>query len=235
MVEVVIATKNRHKLRELRTLLPVAGIRWRSLRTCPSVRAARENGRTFDANAVKKAQAVARATGLLALADDSGLEVEALGGRPGVESARFAGRHGDDRANNERLLRLLEGIPASRRRARYSCSLALAGPSGLIALTRGTWSGRLAPRPQGQRGFGYDPLFYIPRLGKTVGQLPASTKQRFSHRAVAARRMQPVLRRLVRERKSDIRYVRDLTYLISFSSRRRGGAGGNRRGLGRVV
>jgi XTP/dITP diphosphohydrolase len=198
MLHVVLATRNRHKLRELRALLPVAGIRWHSLRGFPALRSVPEQGRTFEANAVRKARTVARSTGLLALADDSGLEVEALGGRPGVQSARFAGRQGDDQANNEKLLRLLDGMPAGQRRARYRCALALAGPSGLVALTRGTWSGRIAPRPRGRRGFGYDPLFYLPRFGKTVGQLPAAAKQRVSHRAAAARRMQPVLRRLAR-------------------------------------
>ena len=117
MLHIVIATKNRHKIRELGQLLAVPGIRWRSLREFPEVRDVPERGRTFDANAVTKARAAAQATGLLALADDSGLEVDALDGRPGVRSARFAGRHGDDRANNTKLLHLLAGIPASRRGA----------------------------------------------------------------------------------------------------------------------
>lgn len=196
MLDIVIATRNRHKVKELAGLLPVRGIRWHSLAEFPEAPLVKETGRTFGANAIKKAHAVAQATGLLTLADDSGLEVEALGGAPGVQSARFVGRHGDGLANNEKLLRLLVGVPRGKRRARYRCTLALADASRVIALTHGTWRGRIAERPQGRRGFGYDPIFFVPRCGKTVGQLPASTKQRFSHRAIAARRMRATLRRL---------------------------------------
>jgi len=198
MLDIVIATQNRKKFRELRALLAVPGIRWRSLAASPGRLAVRETGRSFEANAVKKAGAAASATGHLAVADDSGLEVEALRWAPGVRSARFAGRHGDDRGNNRKLLRLLDGLPPGKRRARYRSVLALAGPSGVIAVTRGTWTGRIAERPRGRSGFGYDPLFVVPRFGKTVGELPAATKQRLSHRALAARRLRAVLRRLVR-------------------------------------
>ena len=220
MVDIVIATRNRHKVRELKTLLAVPEVRWHALAEFPETLAVRETGRTYDANAIAKARAIARATGRLALADDSGLEVEALGGRPGVRSARFAGSHGNDQANNDKLLRFLTRVGKGRRRARYRCVLALASPpprdardhgrrgrsgerrrttspSGLIAVTRGTWSGRIAEAPAGTRGFGYDPIFFVPRFGKTVAELPAAVKQRFSHRAVAARRMRPVLMRLV--------------------------------------
>ena len=196
MLHIVIATRNRHKFRELKTLLAVRGVRWRSLAEFPQVRAVNESGRTFDANAGKKARAVARATGHLALADDSGIEVEALGWGPGVRSARFAGRHGDDETNNRKLLRALRGLPPSRRRAPYRCSLALAKPSGVVIITHGAWDGRIAPRPSGRGGFGYDPVFLVPRLGKTVGRLPATVKAASSHRALAARRMRPILRRL---------------------------------------
>ena len=201
MLDIVIATRNPHKFRELKTLLRIAGIRWYSLADFPHVPSVKEDGRSFDANAIKKARSVARATGLLALADDSGLEVDVLGSAPGVRSARFAGTHGADRANNEKILRLLDGLPLARRRARYRCSLALAHPSRLIALTHGVWIGRIAERPTGQRGFGYDPIFLVPRLGRTVGQLPASVKQQLSHRSRAAQGMRPILRRVVGERK----------------------------------
>lgn len=197
MLDLVIATGNRHKFRELARLLRTPGIRVHSLAKFPHLRPVKETGRTFEENAAKKARAVARATKHLALADDSGLEVEALGWGPGVRSARFAGRHGDDRANNDKLLRCLAGVPPSRRRARYRCVLALAGPSGIIALARGVWRGRIAARPRGRQGFGYDPLFVVPRVHRTVGELSAAVKARLSHRADAARRMAPVLRRLV--------------------------------------
>ena len=196
MLHIVIATRNRHKFRELRALLRVRGIRWRSLQEFPRVREVKETGRTFDANARQKALAVAKATGCLALADDSGLEVDALGGAPGVRSARFAGGHGDDQTNNRKLLRLLGQRPLAQRRARYRCVLALASPQGIIRVVQGAWEGRIAFRPAGAQGFGYDPVFLVPRFGKTVGQLPFRVKQRWSHRSVAARRMLVVLRRL---------------------------------------
>ena len=198
MLDIVIATRNQHKFRELKALLRVPGIRWHSLQEFPRVREVKETGRTFDANARRKALAVAKATGCLALADDSGLEVDALGGAPGVRSARFAGGHGDDQTNNRKLLRLLGQRPLAQRRARYRCVLALAQPGRVIRIVDGDWKGWIAFRPAGSHGFGYDPVFLVPRLGKTVGQLPARVKQRLSHRAAAARKLRPVLRRLTK-------------------------------------
>ena len=205
MIDVVIATRNRHKFVELKRLLPIRGIRWHSLAEFPEAPRVAEHGRTCEANAIKKARVVARATGMLALADDSGIEVEALGWGPGVRSARFAGAHGDDRANNAKLLQALNRLPMARRRARYRCVLALADPRDVLAVAHGTWNGRIARGPKGHRGFGYDPLFLVPRFGKTIGQLPSSIKQRLSHRAVAARRMRPILKRLVQRAVSDRR------------------------------
>jgi len=197
MLEIVIATRNRHKFRELRQLLAMRGVRWRALTEFPRVPTPKETGSTFDANAVAKARGVAQRTRCVALADDSGLEVTALHGVPGVRSARFSGAHGDDAANNRKLLRMLEGIPDSRRGARYRCTLALAAPDRVLAVARGTWRGRIAQRAAGRSGFGYDPLFVVPRLRKTVGQLPARTKARLSHRAQAARRLKRRLRQLI--------------------------------------
>lgn len=196
MLDIVIATGNAHKFRELAALLRIPGIRWRPLSEFPAAGSIRETGRTFRANAVLKAKSAARATGHLALADDSGLEVDALGGRPGVRSARFAGRHGGGQTNNEKLQRLLRGMPASRRSARYQCALALAGPSGVVAVTEGVWRGRIAQKPRGRGGFGYDPLFWLPGLKQTSAELSARAKNRLSHRGIAVRRMRSVLRRL---------------------------------------
>ena len=197
MVDILIATKNSHKARELKTLLRVRGIRWHSLAEFPDVPSVVEDGRTFETNAAKKAKVMAGATGLLALADDSGIEVQALGWGPGVKSARFARRHGNDQANNAKLLRLLTGLPMAKRRARYRCVLVLADSRRVLAQTTGTWSGRIAFAPAGRTGFGYDPLFLVPGTGKTVGQLPAAAKRRLSHRAAAAQPMRTLLRRFV--------------------------------------
>lgn len=200
MIDVVVATGNWHKFHELTRLLAMPGIRWHSLKEFPHIPPVDEDGKTFDANAVKKARAISEATGFFALADDSGIEVKALGGSPGVYSARFAGNYGDDKANNEKLLRLMKPVAAPNRSARYCCSLALASPFGTIAVTHGTWAGRIAAAPKGGGGFGYDPVVFIPRLGKTVAQLPKYLKRKYSHRSVAARRMLPHLRRLARLR-----------------------------------
>ena len=198
MLDVVIATGNRHKFKELKALLTMPGIRWHSLADYPALPPVRETGHTFDANAIKKAQAVARGTRMLAIADDSGLEVEALRGGPGVRSARFAGRHGNDRANNVKVLRLMKGLPPAKRKARYRCSLVLADPLRVVGLSRGTWAGRIATVPRGRHGFGYDPLFMVPRHHKTVGQLSAAIKRQCSHRARAARTLRPILLRYLR-------------------------------------
>lgn len=194
MLHIVIATNNRHKFRELKTLLRVRDIRWHSLAEFPRIPPVHENGATFEANAIKKARAVARVTGHLALADDSGIEVDALGGAPGVRSARFSGAHGDDGANNRKLLRLMQRVPLPARTARYVCVLALCDARRTLAITEGAWKVRVATAPAGHNGFGYDPVMVVPRLRRTVAQLPASTKQRLSHRAMAARRMQSLLR-----------------------------------------
>ncbi len=194
--EMVIATRNPNKVRELKALLRVKGIRWHSLKEFPQVPQVPERGRTFEQNARQKALFVARATGCWALADDSGLEVAALGQAPGVRSARFAGRHGDDHANNAKLLRALRGVPDTQRDARYRCVLALASPEKLLAVTEGALRGRITDMPRGRGGFGYDPLFLLPRFKRTVAQLSAATKNRLSHRAKAAQAMRQALRRL---------------------------------------
>ena len=197
MFEVVLATRNPNKFRELKALLAMPGVRYRSLANFPWVPTVREHGRTFKENAIAKAVTVAQATGRLAIADDSGLVVDALDGAPGVRSARFAGGHGDDRANNTKLLRLLQGLPLSKRRACFQCVLALASPERLLGVTEGTLIGSIATTPKGRRGFGYDPLFIAPKLKQTVAQLPSSVKNRISHRAHAAGRMRRVLARML--------------------------------------
>ncbi len=168
-----------------------------------------EDGLTFETNARIKARFAARATGLPALADDSGIEVKTLGGAPGVRTRRYAGPNASDEENNAKLLRELAGVPAEQRAARYVCVLALAipdatAPGGLrMVVRRGTTRGRIALEPRGSGGFGYDPLFEPARErpgGRTFGDYPAAAKDAISHRGRAARRMAPVLRALVERR-----------------------------------
>lgn len=184
-MRIVLATGNRGKLQEFSNMLGPLGVEVKSLADYPSVKPVIEDGKTFKENAVKKAKSVAEATGEIALADDSGLEVDYLGGAPGVYSARFAGEGKDDRANNEKLLRLLLGVPPNKRGARFRCVVALATPNGQIYTVDGVCEGVIAERPAGEGGFGYDPLFLLPQFGKTFAQLDMITKNEISHRGKA--------------------------------------------------
>lgn len=196
-MRVVVATKNAGKVREFRDMLGVAGIEWVDLDGFGSLPDVHETGVTFHDNACLKASAYARATGCWALADDSGLEVEALAWKPGVLSARWAEQHRagkGDVDNNRLLLRQLAGVPVEKRGARFVCVLGLADPAGRIVLTaRGAVCGRIGFAPRGEGGFGYDPLFELPELGRTTAELPADEKHALSHRGKALRHMRTLM------------------------------------------
>ena len=205
-LRLLIATRSIHKLGELRELLALPGAEFVTLDDAGIDADVEETGSTFEANAAIKARFGARASGLPTLADDSGLEVDALGGGPGVRTRRYAGENATDAENNAKLLRELVGLPAARRGARYVCVLALAmpgaaGPRGGLPLriVRGTCRGRIATGPRGSGGFGYDPIFEPasePPGGRTLGLWTPEEKNRISHRGAAARRMTPILREL---------------------------------------
>jgi XTP/dITP diphosphohydrolase len=200
MRPLVFATRNPGKVVELRQLLPgiaVLGIDEAAARLGRAIPEVEEDADTFAGNAAKKAREVSRATGLPALADDSGLEVDALGGAPGVWSARYAGPGADDAANNAKLLAALAGVPAVRRTARFRSVLALAdvtGPLGDAVITAdGACDGVVLDAPRGAGGFGYDPLFWVPEVGKTFAELGVGTKGELSHRARAMQAIRPRL------------------------------------------
>lgn len=182
----VLASGNRGKLAEFQSLLATLDIAVLPQSEL-AVPEAAETGLSFVENAIIKARNAARHTGLPALADDSGLEVDALDGAPGIHSARFAGDHGDDAANNRKLLSLMKDVPDDKRSARFQCVLVYLrraeDPVPLIC--QGTWQGLIARQPGGDGGFGYDPLFFVPGRGCTVAELPADAKNRISHRARA--------------------------------------------------
>ena len=183
--ELVLATRNRHKRAELATLLADLPIRIRTMDEFPDVPDVVEDGATCEANAIKKARAVLEATGLLAVADDTGLEVDALGGRPGVYAARYAGMQATYEDNWKKLLQEMTGIPRDRRTAHFVTVAAVAWPSESLEVTTGRLDGLIAEEPAGARGFGYDPVFYVPELGKTLAELSGEEKNRISHRAKA--------------------------------------------------
>ena len=191
-MRVFIATKNPGKIREFREMLGGDCFQWDDLNQHPGLEAPEETGRTFRDNACLKASFYARALNEWAVADDSGLEVDALDCRPGVHSARWAEMHGagkGDQDNNQLLLKQLAVVPDERRTARFVCVLALAEPSGKIILTaRDTIEGRMIHAARGDNGFGYDPLFMVDELRKTTAELQPDEKHRISHRGLAARK-----------------------------------------------
>lgn len=192
----LIATRSEHKLRELRELLALRNGELITLDEAGVNGEPVEDGATFEENAAIKARAGLDATGLPTLADDSGIEVDALGGGPGVRTRRYAGDDATDQQNNEKLLAELSGLRPSRRGARYVCVLAFAMPGEPLVFVRGECTGRIASGPRGSGGFGYDPIFEPegePVGGRTFGQWSAEEKNEVSHRARAARAMAPLL------------------------------------------
>lgn len=192
----MLATRNPNKCAELAALLGDLGIKIRTLADFPDAPEVVEDGDTCRANAVKKAIAIARHTGLPAVADDTGLEVEALGGRPGVHAARYAGERATYEDNWRKLIRELEGVPRQRRRARFITAAAVATPSGKAEVAEGMLEGMIAEAPAGTQGFGYDPIFFVPQLGKTLAQLAPGEKNRISHRARAFSKVREILLKL---------------------------------------
>ncbi len=191
--ELVLATRNPDKGRELTALLSDFGISIRTLAEFPAVPEVVEDGETCEANAIKKAVTVARVTGLPAVADDTGLMVEALGGRPGVHAARYAGEGATYEDNCRKLLHELAGVPRERRGARFVTVAAIADPKGKVEAVQGVLDGLITETPAGEKGFGYDPVFFVPELGKTLAQLTPEEKNRISHRARAFAKIKELL------------------------------------------
>lgn len=184
-ITLVIATRNRAKSSEIRALLKDFPVEIKDVSDFGPLPEPVEDGRTFDENAYKKALFTARVLGLPALADDSGLEVEALGGEPGVQSARYAGEKATDAENNLKLLQAMEGV--ANRKARFVCVLSLAVPTGLALTYEAACEGEITTEPKGTRGFGYDPVFYYPPMGKTFAEMEPEEKAAVSHRGQALR------------------------------------------------
>lgn len=198
-MELVVATKNKKKLKEIEELLEDFNLKILSLADFPRAPKIIEDGITFDQNAIKKAATIAMYTGKLTIGEDSGLEVKALKNKPGVYSSRYSGEGATDRKNNLKLLRELKNIPFKKRNARYRCSIAIADKHKLIAVVNGSCNGLIGFHSKGSSGFGYDPLFIIPKYNKTFAQLGEKIKHTMSHRAKAIKKAKKVMARFLRK------------------------------------
>jgi XTP/dITP diphosphohydrolase len=199
--KILVASTNPGKLKELQEMLG-RDIEWVGLADFPNIPEIEEDGKTFAENARKKALGYAKETGLWTLADDSGLVVDALGGQPGVKSARFSGDKDKNRGlldhkNMAKVLDLLKDVPKEKRSARFVCCLCLASPEKVLVETEGKLEGVITNRQAGENGFGYDPVFYVPKLNKTVAQLTNEEKNETSHRGNAIRKLKPLLNKLL--------------------------------------
>ena len=195
--ELVLATGNPNKQQELKALLEDTGLNILTLADFPGVPDIEEDGTTCQENAIKKAQGIAQFTKCWALADDTGLEVDALDGRPGVYAARYAGEQATYEDNCQKLLKELESIPSSQRSARFMTVIALADFLGNVETAEGELFGQITNTQQGTSGFGYDPVFFVPEVGKTLAEMSFDEKNRISHRAVAFRKAKEILRKKI--------------------------------------
>jgi XTP/dITP diphosphohydrolase len=198
MPKLLLATNNPGKAREYKSLLSGVPFELVTPAQVGITTEVAETGKSFEANAILKATTLAAESQLLTLADDSGLEVNALGGEPGTLSARYAGENASDSDRVNYLLSKMQGVPEDKRQARFKCVIAIATPDGKVELCSGECEGVIALKPRGNRGFGYDPIFYLPELGKTMAELPPEEKNKISHRGRAAEKAKEVLKRLAR-------------------------------------
>ena len=196
MPQLLLATTNPGKIREYRLLLAGTGYQIVTLSEQGITEVVTEQGESYEQNAARKAAAYAKLSRLITLADDSGIEVDALNGKPGVHSARFAGENATDADRVVKLLAMLSGVPPDKRTAHFKCVIALATPEGKLDICQGECHGIIALEAKGENGFGYDPIFYLPGLGKTMAELPPRLKNRLSHRGKAARKAKKILARL---------------------------------------
>ena len=193
--ELLVATRNRKKLKEIKELLSDLDWKITSLDDYPDMPEIEEDGDTFGANALKKAATIALYTKKLTMGEDSGLEVKVLKNQPGVYSARFSGEGATDRKNNAKLLKLLKNVPLRKRQAKYRCCVALVDGEKIVDVVSGSCNGVIDLKEKGRNGFGYDPLFLIPRFQKTFGELPGEVKAKMSHRSRALKKFRTILKK----------------------------------------
>jgi XTP/dITP diphosphohydrolase len=198
IMELVIATKNQNKIIEIKEKFSgLTGLRILSLMDFDDLPEVVEDGSTFEENALKKAKTYSGFTGLTALSDDSGIVIDSLNGDPGVRSARFSGEYATDDDNNNLVLEKLKNIPNEKKTARFVCVIAIAQPDGKTFTAKGTCEGRILRVRKGNNGFGYDPIFFLPGLGKTMAELSIAEKNKISHRALALDEALKILKKII--------------------------------------
>jgi XTP/dITP diphosphohydrolase len=200
-MDVVVATNNPNKIEEIIQILKDTDFRVISMNDLKNIPEILEDGLTFEENARKKALTIAKLTGRITLADDSGLVVDALNGRPGVKSARYSGENASPQENNRKLLEALKDVPMKKRTARFVCVIAIAMPSGKVSVVEGKCEGLIARELRGEEGFGYDPLFIEPDSDKTFAELGSTVKNKISHRAIAIEKATKILTEVSRKEK----------------------------------
>lgn len=190
----IVATRSKGKIREIREALKGLGLRIYALSDFLDVLEIEEDGKSFTENALKKARFYSRYFGKLTLADDSGLEVDSLKGLPGIYSARYAGEGASSQENNQKLLREMQGVPLSKRGGGFKCIIAVVSPDGREAIAEGSCKGRIGFREKGKKGFGYDPLFILPKYRKTMAELSLKEKNKISHRGKALKKIRKIIK-----------------------------------------
>jgi len=200
-MELLVATKNKKKLKEIKEILKNKKLKITSLADHPRSPRIIENGKTFSDNAVIKALKIARFSGKLTLGEDSGICIDALGGKPGVFSARFSGRDKNDLKNNLKVLRLLENLTPAKRKAHYICAVALADKKGLVGVVQGKCNGLIGYELKGNSGFGYDPVFIIPKYKKTFAELGEGVKHKMSHRFRVLSKAKKIIHKYIEKQK----------------------------------
>ncbi|MDD4900428.1 MAG: RdgB/HAM1 family non-canonical purine NTP pyrophosphatase [Candidatus Omnitrophica bacterium] len=200
-MDLIVATKNKKKFAEIKAILKDLKLNLSSLADIAHSPRIVENGKTFQANAIKKARKLARFTGKLSMGEDSGLCVDALGGAPGIYSSRFSGKDKSDAKNNRKVLELLNGLPLNKRKAHYVCAVALADKHGLVGVVEGRCDGVIGFELKGGSGFGYDPLFIIPKYKKTFAQLGEKVKHKMSHRYHALENARKIIKKYIEKQR----------------------------------
>ena len=193
-MKIIFATNNQDKMKEIHAIMADFPAQIVSLKEAGIHADVDENGKTFEENAAIKEEAICKLTGYVTIADDSGLEIDALGGEPGIYSARYMGEDTSYRIKNANLIERLAGVPDEKRTARFVCAVAAAFPDAPTQIVRGTIEGRIGYEEAGENGFGYDPIFYVPEYGCTTAQMPPEEKNKISHRGRALKKISPILK-----------------------------------------